>query len=75
MDTLVIKGSNFSYNDISKMKNRKDREDSPKSYKPDIQIVVVYPSGHTENFISSKKLFDIINEDEKESVIYYTKIN
>jgi len=71
MNTLVVKRNDFSYTDVSLLKNRKLSLEDKKVFGPtDTTIVFVYPSGHTETVYTNGKLFNIISDGDKSCIIY-----
>ena len=60
MNTIVIKGSDYSNNNILLMKNSKVK---------DIKVIAVYPTGLTNEFITDKQLLEDFTERET-SIIY-----
>ena len=62
MKTIVVKGSNFSNNDKSLMRQEQ--------MVLDVKIVLVHPSGDTETIITNENTFKICNSDNTDSIIY-----
>lgn len=62
MKTIVVKGSNFSNNDKSLMKQEQ--------IVLDLKLVLVNPSGDTETIITNENTFKICNNGNTDSIIY-----
>lgn len=60
MQTIVAKGTDYSHNNILDLQNSKVK---------DINLVLVYPTGVTKSFQTSKELLD--NCTESASTIIY----
>lgn len=60
MNTIVMKGDHFSFNQTRKLEV---------SEKKDIKVVLVYPTGHTNTFLTSSELLDKLTESE-DAIIY-----
>jgi len=61
MTTLIVKGTSFSYNDISLMKSSDIK---------DVKVILIQPSGNTETIVTSRNTFNICNDLGLESIIY-----
>lgn len=66
MDTIVVKGSDYSYNDLKLMK---DVHNIPEWDKL-VKIVLVYPTGIVKEIISGYNTFKIVTEDKDGTIIY-----
>lgn len=65
MDTIVVKGTDYSYNDLKLME---DVHNIPEWDKL-VKIVLVYPTGIVKEIISAYNTFKIVTESD-ESIIY-----
>lgn len=66
MDTIVVKGNNYSYNDLKLME---DIHNIPEWDKL-VKIVLVYPTGIVKEIVSGYNTFKIVTEDKDETIIY-----
>ena len=68
---MVVKRNDFSNNDILNLRNRKLSIEDNKVFGPmDVKIVFVSPSGHTEEVLTSKSLFNVITDGDDSCIIY-----
>ena len=65
MDTIVAKGTDYSFNNIKLMK---DIHNVPEWDKL-VKVILIYPTGYVKEIISSYNTFKIVTEDPK-SIIY-----
>ena len=65
MNTIPVKGSNFSFNDIGKLEQVRDGENSSDT----IELLLVYPTGVTKKVYTSIIQFHSI-DDWRDSLIY-----
>lgn len=65
MDTIVAKGTDYSFNNIKLME---DIHNVPEWDKL-VKVILIYPSGSVKEIISSYNTFKIVTEDPK-SIIY-----
>lgn len=65
MDTIVVRGSDYSYSNIELMK---DVHNVPEWDKL-VKIVLIYPTGIVEEIVSSYNTFKIVTDDAR-SIIY-----
>ena len=67
METIVVKGSDFSLNDIKLME---ETVYNLPEWDKMVKIVLIYPSGATKEIVTSYNTFKIVNESGKNSIIY-----
>jgi hypothetical protein len=65
MDTIVVKGTDYSYNNLKLME---DIHNIPEWDKL-VKIVLVYPTGIVKEIVSGYNTFKIVTESDK-SIIY-----
>lgn len=71
LNTLVVKRSDFSYNDIDKLKEVKKNIEDAKRFGPvDTKIVFVSSNGETESVKTNGRLFYYITEGDPSCLIY-----
>lgn len=66
MDTIVVKGSDYSSNDLKLIK---DSVHTVQKWDKLVKIILIYPSGIVKETVSSYNTFNIVTDDDN-SIIY-----
>lgn len=66
METIVVKGSNYSQNDIKLMEEPVNLA----SWDKMVKIVLIYPTGITKEITTSYNTLKIVTEDWDKTIIY-----
>ena len=66
METIVAKGSNYSYTDIKLM----EKPVNLASWDKMVKVVLIYPTGITKEITTSYNTLKIVTEDWDKTIIY-----